>query len=94
MSDESLIEQSVQRLFAEQVDKASRERVEEGAFDDRLWRLAVDNGFTLALASEASGGVGETWSGAAPILHAIGFHQVPLPLAETLLGAQLLSLSG
>ena len=94
MSDESLIEQSVQRLFAEQVDKASRERVEEGAFDDRLWQLAVDNGFTLALASEESGGVGETWSGAAPILHAIGFHQVPLPLAETLLGAQLLSLSG
>ena len=94
MSDESLIEQSVQRLFAEQVDKASRERVEEGAFDDRLWQLAVDNGFTLALASEASGGVGETWSGAAPILHAIGFHQVPLPLAETLVGAQLLSLAG
>ena len=54
MSDESLIQQSVQRLFAEQVDKAVRERVEGGAFDDRLWRLAVDNGFAFALASEAA----------------------------------------
>ena len=94
MSDESLIEQSVQRLFAEQVDKASRERAEEGAFDDRLWRLAVDNGFTLALASEAAGGVGQSWSAAAPILHGIGYWQVPLPLAETMVAQLLLSLAG
>jgi acyl-CoA dehydrogenase len=94
MSAEPLIEQSAQRLFAEQVDKAARERVEAGAFDARLWKLAVDNGFTLALASEAAGGIGESWGGAAPILHAIGYHQVPLPLAETLVAAQLLSLAG
>jgi acyl-CoA dehydrogenase len=94
MSDDTLIERSAQRLFGEQVDKAARERVEDGAFDARLWRLAVDSGFTLVLASEAAGGIGESWSGAAPILHAIGFYQVPLPLAETLVAAQLLSLAG
>ncbi|HEX6722883.1 MAG TPA: acyl-CoA dehydrogenase family protein, partial [Burkholderiaceae bacterium] len=94
MSAESLIEQSAQRLFSEQVDKAARERVEDGTFDDRLWQLAVDNGLTFALASEAAGGVGATWSVAAPILHAIGYHQVPLPLAETMVGALLLSLAG
>lgn len=92
--DESLIEQSVQRLFAEQVDRAARERVEGGVFDARLWRLAVDNGFTLALASEASGGVGQSWSAAAPILHGIGHWQVPLPLAETMVARLLLSLAG
>jgi len=94
MSDESLIEQSAQRLFAEQVDKVARERVEDGAFDVRLWQLAVGGGFTLALACEAAGGIGESWSGAAPILHAIGHYQVPLPLAETMVAAQLLSLAG
>jgi acyl-CoA dehydrogenase len=95
MSDDiALIEQSAQRLFAEQVDKASRERVEAGAFDARLWQLAVDSGFAHALASVAAGGIGATWSAAAPILHAIGFWQVPLPLAETMVARMLLSLSG
>jgi len=95
MSDDiGLIEQSAQRLYSEQVDKAARERVENGAFDARLWQLAVDNGFTLALASEAVGGVGETWSAAAPILLGIGYWQVPLPLAETMVAHLLLSLAG
>ena len=95
MSDDvGLIEQSVQRLFAEQVDKAVRERVENGTFDTRLWQLVVDNGFTLALASEAAGGIGASWSAAAPILQGIGFWQVPLPLAETMIAHLLLSLAG
>lgn len=92
--DAGLIEQSAQRLFSEQVDKAVRERTEGGAFDERLWRLAVDNGFSLALATEAVGGVGASWSAAAPLLHGIGHWQVPLPLAETMVGALLLSAAG
>jgi len=94
MSDESLIEQSAQRLFAEQVDRASRERVEAGGFDARLWQLTVEHGFASALASESAGGIGATWSAAAPILHAVGFWQVPLPLAETMVARMLLSLAG
>jgi len=95
MSDDvEQIERSARRLFTEQVDPAARERVESGTFDERLWQLAVDNGFTLALASEAAGGVAAPWSAAAPILHGIGFWQVPLPLAETMIGALLLSLAG
>ena len=93
MSD-SLIEQSVQRLFAEEVDKGVRERTEAGALDERLWRLTVDSGFSLALASEAAGGIGESWSAVVPILHGIGYWQVPLPLAETMVGALLLSAAG
>jgi acyl-CoA dehydrogenase len=91
---ESLIERSAQRLFAEQVDKGVRERTEGGAFDDRLWALAVDSGFPLALASEAAGGVSESWRAALPLLHGLGHWQVPLPLAETMVAALLLSLAG
>jgi acyl-CoA dehydrogenase len=95
MSDDmALIEQSAQRLFTEHVDKAARERVEAGAFDARLWQLAVDNGFVHALASEQAGGVGASWSAAAPILHGMGYWQAPLPLAETMVAQLLLSLAG
>jgi acyl-CoA dehydrogenase len=94
IDDAALIEQSARRLFAEQVDNAARERVEAGGFDARLWQLAVDHGFAHALASDAAGGVGATWSTAAPILHGIGCWQVPLPLAETMVARLLLSLAG
>ncbi|HEY6511605.1 MAG TPA: acyl-CoA dehydrogenase [Burkholderiaceae bacterium] len=92
--DDSLIERSARRLFTEAVDQGVRDRAEAGALDGRLWRLAVDSGFTLALASEAAGGVGESWSAVVPILHGIGYWQVPLPLAETMVGASLLSMAG
>ncbi|HET7528298.1 MAG TPA: acyl-CoA dehydrogenase family protein [Burkholderiaceae bacterium] len=92
--EDSLIERSVQRLFADEVDKGVRDRVEAGQFDERLWRLAVDSGFTLALASESAGGIGESWSAVVPILHGLGCWQVPLPLAETMIGALLLSAAG
>ena len=93
MSD-SMIEQSAARLFSENVDKALLERFETGAFPDELWQLAVDSGFSLALASEDAGGIGESWAAAYPILRGIGYWQVPLPLAETMIGAQLLSMAG
>jgi acyl-CoA dehydrogenase len=93
MSD-SMIEQSAARLFSQNVDKGLLERFEEGAFPEQLWQLAVDGAFTLALASEAGGGIGESWSAAYPILRGIGYWQVPLPLAETMIAAQLLSMAG
>lgn len=93
MSD-SMIERSAERLFAEQVDKQRIERVEAGGFDDALWAQVVDAGFTHALAAEAAGGIGVDWSEAYPILRGIGYWQAPLPLAETMVAALLLSLAG
>lgn len=93
MSD-SMIEQSVERLFAANVDKALLVTVEGGAFPEALWRLATDSGFGMLLATEASGGIGERWSAAYPVLRGIGYWRVPLPLAETMIGAQLLSMAG
>jgi acyl-CoA dehydrogenase len=91
---DAMIEQSAQRLFAAEVDRACRDRAEAGTFDERLWRLTVDNGFSLALASERAGGIGLDWSGAAPILLGMGQWQVPLPLGETMIAALLLSMAG
>jgi len=91
---EGLIEHSAQRLFSREVDPGMRERAESGQLDERLWRLAVDGGFTLALASERAGGVGARWAEVVPVLHGLGYWQVPLPIAETMIGALLLSSAG
>jgi acyl-CoA dehydrogenase len=93
MSD-AMIEESAARLFADSVDKALLERVEGGAFPEALWQRVVDSGFDRMLATEAAGGIGETWAAAYPILRGIGFWQVPAPLAETMIAAQLLSMAG
>ena len=92
--NDSMIEQSAARLFSENVDKALLEQSEGGSFPDTLWQLTTDNGFHLALATEASGGIGESWSAAYPILRGLGYWQVPIPLAETMIGSLLLSLAG
>ncbi len=93
MSD-AMIEQSAERLFSGNVDKALLERFEAGAFPQPLWNLVVESGFSVALASEAGGGIGQCWSDCYPILRGLGYWQVPLPLSETMIGAQLLSLAG
>ena len=89
-----MIEDSVARLFGSRVDKGQRERAEAGQLDKALWQQVVDSGFTLLLATEASGGLGQGWAAAYPVLRGLGAWQVPLPLAETMVAAQLLALAG
>ena len=93
MSD-SMIAESTERLFAAEVTRALLDRFEAGQFPQALWQQVADQGLSLALASEAAGGIGATWADAYPILRGVGHWQVPLPLAETLVAAQLLSLAG
>lgn len=92
--NDSMIEDSAARLFAEQVDKGQRLRTEAGEFDAALWQQVSDSGYPLLLATEAAGGFGQGWTAAYPLLRGIGYWQVPLPLAETLVAAQLASLAG
>lgn len=89
-----LIADSAQRLFADHVDHGVRARAEGGAFDAAMWQLVADAGWPLMLAREADGGLALGWAEAAAVLHALGLARVPLPLAETLAAAQLLSLAG
>ena len=91
---EAMVGDSAARLFAQHVNRALLEQCEAGVWPARLWQLAEDHGLTLALASEASGGIGATWREAYPILRGIGYWQVPLPLAETMIAALLLSRAG
>ncbi len=92
--DDTLIADSVARLFAEQVDKGARERAETGVIDRGLWQRVIDAGWPLMLATPAAGGLGLGWPAAYPVLRGLGAWQVPLPLAETMVAAQLLSQAG
>lgn len=94
LDTDSLIDDSVQRLFSEQVDKGARERAETGVLDAALWQHVVDSGFSRLLATEAAGGLALPWTAAFPVLRGIGYWQVPLPLAETMVAAQLASMAG
>lgn len=89
-----MIEQSVGRVFAGNVDKALLLKAEGGEFPTQLWNLVCDSGFTVAVAAEQSGGIGERWGASYPILRGLGYWQVPLPLAETMVAACLLSAAG
>lgn len=91
---QSMIADSVERLFAREVSRELLERFDAGHSADSLWQKVVDNGLPGALVSEALGGSGATWLDASPVLHAIGYWQAPLPLAETLLAAALLGYAG
>ncbi len=92
--NDSMIEQTATRLFGDHVNRGLLERFEEGETPRRLWQLVVENGLDLALAPEAAGGIGASWSEAYPILRALGYHQVPLPLAETMIATLVLGKAG
>lgn len=92
--DADLIARSIGRLFADHVDRGLRERAEAGEFDAALWQRVVDGGYPWMLATEGAGGLGQPWRHGFEVLRAIGHWQVPLPLAETLVAAQLASRAG
>jgi acyl-CoA dehydrogenase len=86
-----LISESINRIFADGVDRALLERFENGEWPEALWRLVEQSAFHRVLSEDAAA---PAWTDAEPVLRAIGAHRAPLPLAETLVGNWLLALAG
>jgi acyl-CoA dehydrogenase len=91
---ETMIGDTVRRLFTDQVDAALRQRAEAGEWPQALWTMAEDAGLPLALCSSGRGGSEARWSDAWPIFAGIGRWAVPLPLAETMVAAWVLDRAG
>lgn len=85
---------SVERVFADCADDAAHAAVERGEWPQPLWQAVTQAGFAAATAHTSHGGIEARWIDAWPILFGIGYWQVPLPLAETMIGAMLLSIAG
>mgnify|MGYP001279802477 CR=1 FL=1 len=88
------IERSVERVFGDHVGTATHAAVERGEWPQQLWQAATRAGFAAATSRPSHGGIEAGWADAWPILFGLGYWQVPLPLAETMIGAMLLSVAG
>ena len=91
---QSLLADTCTRLFTDRVTPALIESTEKGKWPDELWQAVEEGGLTLPQIPEQHGGAGGTWDHAQAVLNAAGRFAVPLPIAETMVGAWLLSSAG
>ena len=94
MSNETsqLLSDTAEKLFSDHVTKNCIEEAEKGIWPGTLWNEVVDNGLNLILVPEDLGGVGGTWMNAGILFKASGRYQAPIPLAENIVAAFILSL--
>ena len=90
---QTLLADTCTRLFTDQVTPALIEAAEKGTWPAALWQQLEENGLTLPQIPESHGGAGGQWADAHVVLAAAGRFAVPLPVAETMIGAWLLSAS-
>ncbi len=93
MSD-NMIEETVQRLLANEVSRELLIEVEAGAFPSDLWRTVVDAGMTKILCHEAHGGIEATWLDALSLFFQVGYTQAPVPLGQAVAGQYFASRCG
>lgn len=91
---QTILADTVSRLFTDRLTQDLRESAEKGVWPASLWQQVEENGLTLPQIPEARGGGGGTWQDAYIVVSAAGRFAVPLPLAETMVGAWLLAESG
>ena len=80
-------------LFAQRVTQGLLEQAEGGAFARALWDEAAELGLAAAALPEELGGLGSLRAAGA-LLRPLGYHGVPLPLAEAVLGGWLAARAG
>jgi acyl-CoA dehydrogenase len=91
---QTLLSDTVTRLFTDRVGTELRESAERGQWPAKLWQEVEEGGLTLPQIPEARGGGGGSWQDAYIVVAAAGRFAVPLPIAETMLGAWLLAEAG
>ncbi|RAS03563.1 acyl-CoA dehydrogenase [Cupriavidus alkaliphilus] len=93
MSD-NMIEETVRRLLANEVNRELLTAVEAGAFAGALWQTIAESGMTKILCREAHAGIEASWPEALPLFYQVGYTQAPVPLAQAVVGQYLASRCG
>lgn len=91
---ETMIDDTVHRIFGAQVTAELRMQALQGHWPQELWQQMKDAGLPLALCRVQHGGSDASWLDVLPVFSALGWHAVPLPLAETVAAAWLLDRAG
>jgi acyl-CoA dehydrogenase len=91
---EAEIGAGAERLFAALAANAPARPDPADGWAREAWSRLSEQGYLLAMADERHGGIGASWQDIWPLLHGLGRHQLPLPLAETLVGTGLLAALG
>lgn len=78
----AILAQSVERLFA---DLAGSEPA-----DSLAWQAIEDMGLTALLLPEDEGGMDGSWADAESVFRTCGYHALPFPVCETIIGNKLL----
>lgn len=85
MSDvHSIIIDTVERLFDEQINHDLILATREGRWPDEAWQAIVNLGLPQAMVGEEDGGIGLSASDALDIVRLAGAAALPLPLGETI----------
>ncbi len=82
------------RLFSEQVTRDVVNGLEKGTWPADLWKQVEEAGLAWAAVPESAGGAGGSIGDLMAVLREAGRNAVPLPLAETGLGAMMVAQSG
>src|SRR5689334_4417251 len=82
------------RLFSEQATREIINGFEKGTWPADLWRQVEETGLPWAAVPESAGGAGGNIGDLMAVLREAGRNAVPLPLAETGLGAMIAGEAG
>jgi acyl-CoA dehydrogenase len=77
------------RLFREQATKERMAQADRGPWPAALWQAIEAAGLPLALVHEVQGGVGLDAASVLRLIRRSGYHTLPVPLAESMIGAAL-----
>jgi alkylation response protein AidB-like acyl-CoA dehydrogenase len=90
----TILGDTVEKLFAEVLDRKCREDAEAGEFPQALWTAVEENGLTMALVPEDMGGTALSFEDTQVIIRSAGRHAVPIPLADCILANGLMAKAG
>jgi acyl-CoA dehydrogenase len=89
-----LLRATADRLFDAHCTQDLRARAEAGEWPEALWTRIGEAGLDMAAVPESLGGSEAPLQDVAVIMRAAGWHALPLPLVETVLGNWLLGQAG
>ena len=90
----NMLQDSVERLFAQEVTPAILLSAEAGVWPAALWAGTEALGLPLAATPEAAGGVGAGWTDVFAIIKTCGFAAAPIPLPDVIFANWLMARAG